>query len=255
MLAKSVLAATLLIISGHDAVTAEQPRSASGLLDAASLAHGGKWRSGQIQNWTCEGTIVFYSEGSPANEFTFRLMRRGADAVQRIIVQTGAEIRQGSDGKRSWNAAGPFFATTTGSVSDFIESQTGRSVQAALNYHSNSLEVRDLGNRRDKRSKNKEKNARVIEAEDARGKKTRYLVDEQTLLITALEFDVGVQTNLLDGTGVALDEHYAFSDFRNVDGIQTPFVIERYRGEVKVEEVRLKAVTYNTNMPESVFQP
>jgi hypothetical protein len=47
---------------------------------------------------------------------------------------------------------------------------------------------------------------------------------------------------------------YVFSDHRLLQGILTPFKIERYKGRDKIEEMLFTTVRYNTGLKDADFR-
>jgi hypothetical protein len=54
---------------------------------------------------------------------------------------------------------------------------------------------------------------------------------------------------------IPLASALVFSDYRNVDGVMTPFKIEVYLGLMKIEEMIFSSVQYNTGLGDEVFVP
>src|SRR5437773_6400169 len=95
----------------------------------ALAAHGARWTSGQISDWVSEGKLTYFTTDGPQATFNVTLIRKGKSQVQRLIKQTAGEVRQGSDGARTWDSlAGHFASLAQGNALSFIESQTARSV-------------------------------------------------------------------------------------------------------------------------------
>ena len=213
----------------------------------ALAAHGTRWTSGQIADWVSEGKLTYFTVDGPQATFSVTLVRKGKSRVQRVIKQTSAELRQGSDGTTSWDSLGGEFAPLAqGNTQSFIEAQTVRSIQRLFNYPLEGLSLRDLG---------ATDAARVIEAEDTSGKKTSYFIDSRTSLITRLEFVIGQSKDLFSQRPVPRVEAYVFSDFRVVQEVTTPFRIERYRDSIKVEDMQFTSVQYNAAVKDEVFKP
>src|SRR5437016_10753372 len=77
----------------------------------ALAAHGTRWTSGQIADWVSEGKLTYFTIDGPQANFNVTLVRKGKSRVQRVIKQTSAELRQGSDGTTSWDSLGGQFAS------------------------------------------------------------------------------------------------------------------------------------------------
>ena len=117
-------------------------------------------------NAVAQGTVTLFSISGPKNAYNVTIIRKGPGKIQRIIKQSGGELRQGSDGNRDWfSLHGIFFSTAPGQVLDFIESQTVRSVPTLFISQalSQGITLRDLG---------KQGGASVIESEDAVGRES-----------------------------------------------------------------------------------
>jgi hypothetical protein len=136
-----------------------------------------------------------------------------------------------------------------GLAGNYIESQTVRAVGNLFDAPAKGFRVREAG------AKN---NTRVLELEvPARQKpaaKTQFYVDEVTSRVTRIEFVTGEAKDLL-GKKIPTLESHVFSDFRVVQGILTPFRIERYVDGLKIEETQFTSVRYNTSVKDEVFKP
>ena len=217
------------------------------IVQRAHTAHGGRWISGQIVDWVSEGKLTYFTVAGPQASFDVTVLRKGKLQIQRIIKQTGGEVRQGADGTRNWDSLrGWFVGSAHGHALDFIESQTGRSIQNLFNFQSEGLILQDLG------TKN---GARVIEAVNRSGRRTSYFIDLTTSLITRLEFVTGQSIDAFSRRPVPSLDTYIFSDFRAVNGVVTPFKIERYLDGIKAEEMRFTSVRYNAALKDDVFKP
>ena len=110
------------------------------LVDRALPVYGNALISGEIQDWIAEGKLTYFTMKGPKATFDVILLRRGKTKVQRIIKQPTAELRQGSDGTKSWDSLnGWFVSTARGRSLYFIESQTLRSIQTLFNYRTQGL--------------------------------------------------------------------------------------------------------------------
>ena len=127
----------------------------------------------------------------------------------------------------------------------FLESQTTRSMQRLFNYQKEGLKLRDLGVH-DQR--------RIVEAEDQKGKKTKYFIDSDKNLITKLEFVTREVKDPFSGEIVPDTDSYVFSDFRLIQGIPTPFKIERFNGANKIEEMQFNSFRYNAGLKDADFR-
>ena len=212
----------------------------------ARAAHGNAWVSGEITDWVCQGQLTMFNVKGPAGTFEVTLLRKGKPQVLRIIKQGRRELRQGSDGTRNWESFGGLAGEARGRPLQFIESQTVRSIQTLLNYQVEGMTVREQGTRGA---------ARIIEAEDRRGRKTSYFIDDATSLITRLEFVIGQSQDMLSKKIIPRVDAFVFSDYRLIQGVQTPFKIERYTDGFKTEEMRFSSVRYNASVQDSDFRP
>ncbi len=223
----------------------QTPETAAQAVARALATHGSQW-AGHIADWTAEGTITMFSVDGPKATFDVTLMRKGAAQVQRVIKQPVAEVRLGSDGSRSWNSlGGRFIPAAQGHALRFLEGQTTRSIQTLFEQAA-QLQLRDV-------SVNSKEH--VIEAQDAEGRKTKYSIDASTSRITKLEFVTGQSTDPFSGATLSNVETYLFSDYRVVDGLLTPFTIERYIDGIKAEEMRFRSVRYNASLTDNPFKP
>lgn len=104
----------------------------------------------QIADSFAEGTITYFGGSKPKSTFPLTVLHKG-DKVQRIVKQPSGEVRQGSDGTRTWNAFQGFRPAAEGSPLYFIESQTSRSPGSLLDQKPGSV-IRDAGMKGDVRS-------------------------------------------------------------------------------------------------------
>jgi hypothetical protein len=222
------------------------------MLEKANQAHGGRQALASVVDSVSTGNITFFTMHGPKSVGSVTLIRKGSTQVQRIVKQPNGELRQGSDGTNDWESFNGM--TTTGNgylVGSFIESQTTRSLANFLDSKARGSTVRDAGSK---------KEMRVVEVEfpekdpSKPARKTRYSVEKGSSRVTGVEWVTG-ETTTAFGTAVPTTEAYAFSDFRTVQGVATPFRIDRYVNGVKIEETRLTSVRYNTSVKDDVFKP
>jgi hypothetical protein len=222
------------------------PNSAGSIVQKMLAAYGSRWASGEITDWIADGKITYFNTAGEGPTFDVTLAHKGKSQIQRLVKQPGAEVRVGSDGSRSWDSLnGWFVAEAQGQAQRLIESQTIRSIPALLNYQTEGLTLLDAG---------KSGNVQLIEAEARNGRKTRYSIDDETSRVTKLEFITGQMKDAL-GNVVAATESFVFSDYRQVQGLLTPFKTERYINGIKAEEIQLSSVRYNASVKDDAFQP
>jgi hypothetical protein len=210
-------------------------------------AHGPRLISGEIADFVGEGKITYFNVQGPQATFEMTLTRKGKGQILHVVKQQAGELRQGSDGTRTWNSFGGWFtASAQGHALYFLESQTVRSVQTLLNHQAEGLSIRHRG---------KSGKAGVVEAEDRRGRKTTYFIDDDTSLVTKLEFVTGERKDAFGGAAISVTDTYVFSDYRRIDGILTPFKIERFIGGIKSEEMQFASVRYNASVKDDAFKP
>ena len=65
--------------------------------------------------------------------------------------------------------------------------------------------------------------AYVIEATHLQGHRTRYYIDARTATVTKLEAITGTGTSAIGGTPMVTTDVFAFTDFRQIQGVLTPF--------------------------------
>jgi hypothetical protein len=216
------------------------------VIERALAVHGDGWISGRIVDSVSEGTLTWYTVDGPDPAFNMTLLAKGLRKVQRIIREPGGDLRQGTDGTLTWDAFNFFWSRASGQALQFIESQTVRSIQHLFNYQAEGLVLRDLGVNND---------ARVIEAEDRDGRRTSYFIDVTTSRITRLEFVVGQSKDPFSGRPIPNVDASILSDFRVVQGMMTPFKIERYINYLKYEETQFASVRYNASVSDDAFSP
>ena len=228
-----------------------QQITASALVERAATAHGVGLTDGTVGEWTGEGKIKM--TGTEA-ERDFTIVADGRGRFQRTVTDgDGNSVKYGSNGKDRWQSSGPFSGPAVGRVLHFIEGQTERSLASLFAGFSRGYPITDLG----PAAQNSEfAGSRMIEAKNDKGQVTRYYIDDATGLITCLEFDTGEHYTLLfDKKKYPKYATFVFSDYRNVDGIMTPFKVEYFHGKIKIEEMRFLSVRHNTGIGDEVFVP
>ncbi len=219
----------------------------------AQNAHGKKWADGDIVDWKGQGRL--FTTGDEGGPSKFTLWVKKSTMVQRIAETPSGPIRYGSDGKQGWQSGNLFVENAGGQVEFFLESQTKRSISRLLNYSSQAISLRGMGKKLQELDKGRI-SSEVIAAEDSEGRITRYYIDDDTSLITRIEFDTGgFYTMMMSDKKYPLFAAYVFSDYRNVDGAMTPFKIETYLGLIKIEEMQFDSVQFNTGVSDDAFKP
>ena len=93
----------------------------------------------------------------------------------------------------------------------------------------------------------------VWEGQDSWGRKTDYHIDDATSVVTRLEFVTGEATDALGNT-VQTTETYVFFEFREANGVSTPFTVERLIDGVTADEINFEAVVLNVDLASSEFK-
>jgi hypothetical protein len=238
-----LLIAALFVLNVHG----QNGPNAVATVERAVAAHGNKVGSAKIADIVYEGSITYFTTAGPQATFDLTLYKKGDDQVQKVVTQKNRVIKQGGSGSVTWDSVdGQITSSAQGRASHFIESQTVRSVQALFDYAASGLSLRDNGKKGGKT---------VVEAEDNRGRKTKYSIDDTTSTVTALEFDTGQARDPFSKRIVPKTDAYVFSDFQKVQGVLTPFKIERFINGIKAEEMRFTRIRYNTSVAGSLFRP
>jgi hypothetical protein len=218
----------------------------SAAVDRAAAAQGNGWGRGTITGSIAEGTVTLFTTDGPGPTFGVTVLRKGENQVQTIIHQPGADVRVGTDGVRHWHSLSNGMRTDArGQAMHRIEIETVRSPAALADHRARGLELRDKG---------RGQNARIVEAEGPEGRKTDYHIDDQTALVSRVEFVTGEKTDMF-GNPIPSTEVWLYSDYRDVDGVPTPFRIERRIDGMKVEEIVLESVRYNADIDDNQFRP
>ena len=217
-------------------------------VERAGLHNGGVESTDSISR----GTITYYLfDGTVKTQFDVTLILKGVSKVQRIVHQDGVDVRTGTDGSRTWHSLSIGFSTSArGQSLHFIESQTVRSVRSFLDHENQGLTLRDVS---------RFAGGRVVEATGPEGHQTDYIIDDETSHVTQLRFLTGGAKFDMFGNVYLAGEAYLFSDFRDVDGIPTPFKVVRRidAGGVarEFEEMVFTSVSHNTGVSDSEFRP
>jgi hypothetical protein len=230
-----------------------QNETAQQAVNRASQAYNDKWKGDSIKDWTGTGKIAI--TGNPNGPLDFTLTVKSNEKVKRVVkTKDGKKVftSDGTDGIKSWHVTGPFSGGATGSVAHFIESNAIRAVGRLFDAK-NAL--KDLGPADKKHAPESEK-SKVIEAGNSAGKSTRYYIDNASSLITRLEFETGeYYTMFMSKKKYPTLASFVFSDYRQVNGIPTPFKISIYNNLTKIEEMTFTSVQYNTGVKDEAFVP
>jgi hypothetical protein len=221
-------------------------KPASQVVQMTLDAHGGRRNLTRAADSVSEGTITLYNVQGPQVTFPMTLLRKGAGQVQRIIRQPGGEARQGTDGSRMWDGFAGMSVPTGSRVPQLVETQTTRSIAALFDHQARNATLRDDGVKHADR-------ILAVEEEDLRT--TRYFIDSATSRVTGIEFVSGQSRNMLSGKPVPKIESYAFSEFRLVGGVWTPFKVEHFSDGIKIEEMRFTSVRHNAPVKDDAFRP
>jgi hypothetical protein len=212
---------------------------------------GGKQAMDAVADSISTGTITWFDAAGAGVSFPITLTRKGDQKIQLQIKQPTGEVKLGTDGTSTWNSWNGFSVEAgSGPALGFLESHTVRSPKNLFDADAKAAKVRDRGIRKDKEKK---QDSRVVELEDKAGRKTSYLIDNNSNIV-GLEFALGERPNPFGGVPLPDIESYRFDDFRAVRGVQTPHTITHYRGGIKVEEIRLSNVQHNMSVPDSTFR-
>ncbi len=202
------------------------------VIERAAIAHGGRTALSSVRDSVSEGKLNFVAGSGAKVTIDVAVTRKDDSRVQRILKDGGGELHQGTDGVSTWESFNGVIALAPGGLaSSYIESET---VRAVGNLFGKQATVRDAGTK---------SNAHVVEVQ-SESRSTQYFIDDATSRVTAIEFVTG-----------GVKESYVFSDFRVVQGVTTPFRIERYIDGFKIEETQFTSVRYNVAVRDDFFKP
>lgn len=240
----------LMVVFIHSLGAFAQQETAKQIVDRAAKAHDNQWTQGKMSDWAGSGKIVITGDTNGPLDFTLIVKQNGR--IKRVVKTPGGNVAYGSDGKKTWHKTGPFQGEAKGIASYFIESQTNRSI---ARFFDKANSVKDIGPP-DKKAIPKSSDSRIVEAKNDKGQSTRYFIDDTTSLIRRLEFDTGATYRMLFGdTEYPVYASFLFSDYRNINGIMTPFKIQVYQGMIKVEEMTFSTVQYNIGVSDDQLEP
>jgi hypothetical protein len=207
-------------------------------------AHGGQaFRT--ISDSVAEGTLTLYSTQGPYAQYSVTVWRKGHARVLRSIKSSRGEQRQGTDGTQTWDSFGRFITAARGPALEFLETQTVRALPNLFEHQTRGSRLRDDGGRGADR---------VFTIEEANGRTTSYVIDGPRGLVTRMELVSGQAPDML-GRSMSIVQSYVFSNFRTVQGVETPFKVEHFTNDIKVDELLFTSVRYNTGVADNVFQP
>jgi hypothetical protein len=247
------IAMVLFLFCAWTVIAFDQKDTPQQTVNKAAQAYGNQWKGDKIRDWVGVGKIS--RTGDKNGPLDFTLTVKSKDKVKRVVrTSDGSKVLVsiGSDGKKSWHSSGPFTGNATGNAAHFIDSHTIRSL-ARLFDDGNALT--DLGPA-DAKHAPESASSKVIEAKNGKGASTRYYIDNTNSLVTRLEFETGAfYTMLFSDKKFPAMHSLVFSDYRQVNGIPTPFKIAVYEGLTKIEEMNFTSVQYNTGVTDDAFVP
>jgi hypothetical protein len=167
------------------------------------------------------------------------------DKVQRTIRQPGGELRQGSDGGRTWDGIAGHRTSVRNSGLSFIEIQTVRSALRLFDHQLRGARLKDFGIRGARRA---------LEVEDPGGRTTTYLI-EPNGRVGRVEFHAGVSRNPFSGRTMPVVEAFEFSDYRMVQGVLTPMTVTHFRDGIKLDVMEFGSVRYDSAVSNGLFRP
>jgi hypothetical protein len=221
------------------------------IVERAVQAHGGRQLSTAVKDAVAEGLLTFFGGNTAGGTIDVTVTRKGSSRLQRVLKRGDGQVVQGSDGTSTWESFDGMTALAPGGLAKtYIESQTARGLDMLFEAQNKGLPIRDAG---------RKGNARVLELDTAtnngtQNSPTRYFIDDATSRVTRIEFITGEAKDIL-GKSVATTESYVFSDFRSVQGVPTPFRVERFIDALKIEESQFTSVRYNTSVKDDLFKP
>jgi hypothetical protein len=219
-------------------------------VERAVNAHGGRQKLTAVRDSVSEGKLTHFGAAGARNTVDVAVLRKGNSKVQRVLKQASGETRQGSNGITAWESSNGMTMLTPGGLANhFIESQTTRAIDNLLGSQESRVVLRELG---------KKNSARVVEVESAEvGKaprKTKYFVEDDTSQVSRVEW-VTREAKDMFGKVTSSTESFIYSDYRLIQGIPTPFRIERFIDGLKIEETQFTSVRYNTDLKDDLFRP
>ena len=250
-LAHSRLLAFILVVTPLTGTVLSQDTAAE-LRSQALAAHGGTALLGAIRDVVSEGTLTFYGAEGPRSEPFQVIIRRRGSKAERAITQPAGIVREGTDGVRTWHSfepaqgGGAFQAVAQGPTLQYLERLTTRSVDRLL---ASELSYQVWQDRQGDGA------LPAIEALDRDGRRTLLQIDFKTGLVRSMKFETVQQNSAIGGGAIRGDDRYIFHDYRDVGGMMTPFIIERFTNGAKTEELRLNSVSFNTDFSDAVFVP
>jgi len=182
-----------------------------------------------------DGTVMVHTPtGTIAFEVT--LIQNGEQGSQRIL------LRQ-SDGK-FWDGRPDHLAPGAGPALEFLETQYRRGLRQLPKFAGRDVTIEDNG---------MGDSLRVITVKDAGGQFAKYSFDAATSRVDRFEFIRG-QSLVSIGRWAPNIHSYSFADFRDGDGVATPFHTEHFVNGEKQEELQLTKIRYSDTIGASTIR-
>jgi len=216
-------------------------------VERVATAHGGRQALKNIAAVQAEGTLTVFEATGASKSYPLTLLAKGEGQIQRVIRQpSGQQLKQGTDGNRTWDGVAGHLALAVGSTLSFIEAQTTRSVRSFIDYAARGSRPRDAGMKGPDRA---------IEIEEANGRTTTYFFDVGSGRVARTEFVTTTARDMFSGKAVPSVETYEFSDYRMIQGVLTPLKVTHLADGVKRDEAQFSTFRYNDPVSIDDFRP
>jgi hypothetical protein len=216
------------------AATMTAAQSPDKILKQATRALGGEKVLQSVKSWRKTGRITRFKDGASGN---FKEQAAQPNFYNAAFDLNGFETETGFNGKSGWTRdSRDGLRTLTGEASrDFGAEAIYRNVRW-LNYKKNKSKIVAGG-----KSLVNGKSATLFVLTTPKGVSVKIYFDAASGLPIREEIPAGDSTSVSD-----------FSDFRQVNGVQEPFLITKRIGE-EVYEIKFDQIAYNTSISKEDF--
>lgn len=209
-------------------------QSPSKILKRAVNAQGGEKLIKNITSYIANGNIKRLSDGIDGN---FQIQVTRPNSFKRYYELDGYENEIGYNGKSSWlRDSINGLQTLTGAASQDFQAEADYRNNHWFNYKKDKSSLSYGG-----QTNLNGKLVDIVILTNSKGVSIKMFFDKSSGLLIREEIPFGEFFNTFE-----------YSDFRNINGIQEPFVIKSTIENVKYE-IKLDSVSHNQKIPKTVF--
>ncbi len=221
---------------------AEVTKEPGEIVRASIAAYGGEERIRSVAELVLKSRIILYGERKEKAKGRSTEYYRFPDKVRVEFVFDNERLTQLYDGLEAWTTSGGNWSKAP----DYLAEGLRRSLK---NFPTTilltALEERTILSAAGPDTANGGKDY-VLDLTDGEGDRSRLWFDSRSILMKRLDY---VLYSSLGADSMAV----SLSDYRDLEGIQTPFQVTIFYNGKKAQETLIDSVFYNPHIPDSLF--